>query len=696
VNHEAFLRTCELARDYGVVVSPGLIPGLADGNLPGIQNWQWDDIQAQVDDGFVALVSHSMTHPRPGHYTDGTSYEREVCGSKQTILDNVILPYENWFGDTQHLVAWIEPSGQADTQVRTMLGNCHYLVSRSTALNQYSWGSWDANYQVYFCGLTTDLWSLSWGNSRFDEAVGRGGIYHFNLHPAIYGWDDDDHLERHLEYIGLRPNIWYVGFGPAYMYHYVQDRVKPTIEVVETAQDRIVTRVYIPIDERVKYGLGYPITYRVWLPDDWPSVQVRAKNERQGHFVTMDRMTDEDLFNGIDACRVSVDEHAVYISRAFPEISGEFFLEIEAHAVWDPNRARNPRPVDGARQVTQDVVFSWWSGDGATGHDVYFGSDFDVVNDADHSSSAYKGSQDVNNEWYEPVGLVEEKGITYYWRIDEVGNSQTYKGEVWSFTTVVEEYAVVDDMESYDRFANKISETWHDGRRNATGSLLTLVGTAGLVHEGEQSMGFCYYNGGGGGLKCYSEIKRTYGGSRQDWAGLGVKALTVYFYGYPFNDATQQMYCGLEDTGGSDTYTEVRYGDYGEDMNDIKIEQWQQWNIDLADFNDGGVDLTDINSIYIGFGDRADPAPGGWGLVLFDDIRLYVPRCVPEFAPAVDLTGDCMVTFRDFAILASQWYQPPGSPSADIAPDPPDGFVDGLDLAALADNWLQKFVWPAE
>ncbi|MCK4752735.1 MAG: heparinase II/III family protein [Planctomycetes bacterium] len=52
----------------------------------------------------------------------------------------------------------------------------------------------------------------------------------------------------------------------------------------------------------------------------------------------------------------------------------------------------------------------------------------------------------------------------------------------------------------------------------------------------------------------------------------------------------------------------------------------------------------------------------------------------------LDIDGD--VDFRDFAILASQWEQIPGIPSADIAPAGGDNFVDTLDLAELVDEWL--------
>jgi len=53
-----------------------------------------------------------------------------------------------------------------------------------------------------------------------------------------------------------------------------------------------------------------------------------------------------------------------------------------------------------------------------------------------------------------------------------------------------------------------------------------------------------------------------------------------------------------------------------------------------------------------------------------------------------DLDGSNGVDFVDFAILANQWLQPPGSPSADIAPEVHDGFVDMMDLEILIKYWL--------
>lgn len=54
-----------------------------------------------------------------------------------------------------------------------------------------------------------------------------------------------------------------------------------------------------------------------------------------------------------------------------------------------------------------------------------------------------------------------------------------------------------------------------------------------------------------------------------------------------------------------------------------------------------------------------------------------------------DLNCDSHVDFTDVAILANQWLQPPGYPSADIAPENGDNIVNINDLKALCDNWLE-------
>jgi hypothetical protein len=60
------------------------------------------------------------------------------------------------------------------------------------------------------------------------------------------------------------------------------------------------------------------------------------------------------------------------------------------------------------------------------------------------------------------------------------------------------------------------------------------------------------------------------------------------------------------------------------------INDWTEWNIDLQVFADQGVNLSNVNTISLGLGDKSNPQAGGSGLIYFDDIRLYPDRKPPE------------------------------------------------------------------
>jgi hypothetical protein len=99
--------------------------------------------------------------------------------------------------------------------------------------------------------------------------------------------------------------------------------------------------------------------------------------------------------------------------------------------VWSffipPREAYNPYPVDGAQYIKTDTTLSWSKGLAAKLHTVYFGDDFDDVNDAVAGIPAPTTA-------YDP-GLLEPDA-TYYWRVDEHDGFTLHKGDVWSFTTL--------------------------------------------------------------------------------------------------------------------------------------------------------------------------------------------------------------------------------------------------------------------
>jgi hypothetical protein len=61
---------------------------------------------------------------------------------------------------------------------------------------------------------------------------------------------------------------------------------------------------------------------------------------------------------------------------------------------------------------------------------------------------------------------------------------------------------------------------------------------------------------------------------------------------------------------------------YHDNPNVTLLDSWTEWNIDLQAFADQGIDLTNVDRIAIGFGDKDNPQLGGSGLVYFDDIKL--------------------------------------------------------------------------
>ena len=101
--------------------------------------------------------------------------------------------------------------------------------------------------------------------------------------------------------------------------------------------------------------------------------------------------------------------------------------------------AFGPEPADGALLSDTWINLSWSPGALAVSHDVYIGDNFDAVNEG--AEGTFIGNQAdtfavVGFPGFPfPDGLVP--GTTYYWRIDEVNDTETdspWKGDIWSFS----------------------------------------------------------------------------------------------------------------------------------------------------------------------------------------------------------------------------------------------------------------------
>ena len=183
-------------------------------------------------------------------------------------------------------------------------------------------------------------------------------------------------------------------------------------------------------------------------PDTWVTLSWKAGDFAVSHDVYMGENFD-DVNDGIgDTFRVNQGDLfyvAGFPGFAYPDglVNGTtYYWRIDEvndanasspwkGAVWSftvpPKTAYTPEPADSAEFVDLNVVLSWTAGFGAKLHTVYFGEDFDEVNDATGGLP-----QGIMN--YTPDSLKLAK--TYYWRVDEFDGAATHKGDVWSFTTL--------------------------------------------------------------------------------------------------------------------------------------------------------------------------------------------------------------------------------------------------------------------
>ena len=229
-------------------------------------------------------------------------------------------------------------------------------------------------------------------------------------------------------------------------------------------------------------------------------------------------------------------------------------------------KAALPKPAHQETDVPRETVLSWMPGDRADTHNVYFGTNFDDVNEASiaHWQKALI-LQNHEGTTYDPPGLLDFN-TTYYWRIDEVNappDSGVTKGEVWSFTTA--NFVVVDDFESYtddDAAGDAIWQSWIDGFGVAengaqAGYVLPPYAEQAIIHGGVQSMPLFYDND----LK-YSEAKKVLDSPR-DWTADGVVDMSLWFRGNrayvgSFERATAGRYSmtgsGADIWGGSDEF----------------------------------------------------------------------------------------------------------------------------------------------
>ena len=409
-------------------------------------------------------------------------------------------------------------------------------------------------------------------------------------------------------------------------------------------------------------------------PDHWIEVQFRGRivdgpdndiflielgpvREQALVFITdgadqeylLGKVTSGSVGSGVDPTEIGIDLAGLvlpFVPRAVRilgldnggEAPGFDIASVRARISTDCEQtACSPLPVDGAKNIPTDTVLSWSPGQSAQKHIVYFGEHLADVDS--HATAVSNPPQPQDANMFDPCGL--ELGKTYYWRIDEVHDANTWPGTIWSFTTT--DHLIVDDFDQYNLLApsDPNNVNFYDAWKEAGVYLWS-----DFAHNcSKKSMGFdyWYYH-----YSVYSEAVHPFSPA-QDWTAAGAKVLELFFHGRAENSPAQ-MYLVLDD---EDSETIVSYPG---DANDLVKEAWQVWRIDLGELNDPNLNLSHITSIALGFCTEAgNPLGTGSGTVYFDDIHLYSSRCLHENRSDADLDGDCAVNFKDLKDMALRW-----------------------------------------
>jgi hypothetical protein len=87
--------------------------------------------------------------------------------------------------------------------------------------------------------------------------------------------------------------------------------------------------------------------------------------------------------------------------------------------------------------------------------------------------------------------------------------------------------------------------------------------------------------------------------------------------GMPTN-SSEEMYLIIEDNTGNSAVVTNPEGNIA-----TRASNWTPWQVVLSEVADQGVDLTKVQSLKIGVGNKLAPSAGGTGKMFIDDIRLY-------------------------------------------------------------------------
>jgi len=336
-----------------------------------------------------------------------------------------------------------------------------YLTSPQPSQTRYFFGhttqpSYNNRIQLYMDGGTMDL-DLGLGSSHTTNT----GIMTLETeiwyHIALT-WDNGDYVV----YVNGEEVVsgTYTGLAAIHDFAWIGNDGNPVSEGVEAFgglldEVRLYNRALDPVEMLgVMEGEPFPFASGP-VPADaalhsntWVNLSWRPGYFAVSHDIYMGDNFD-DVNNGTGDTFRGNQDTLFYIAGfpgvAYPDglVNGTTYYwridevnDAEPNSPWKgdvwsfsipPKSAYSPNPAEGAEFVDLNVQLTWTAGFGARLHYIVIGEDYDEVN------NAVAGIPNGTTT-YTPGPL--ELAKTYYWRVDEFDGAGTYKGEVWSFTTL--------------------------------------------------------------------------------------------------------------------------------------------------------------------------------------------------------------------------------------------------------------------
>jgi oligosaccharide reducing-end xylanase len=225
---------------------------------------QWAEWKKLIDEGYLDVGNHSMTHPVGGLPTLSlAALEPDVNGSKTQIETN--LP-------GYHVVTFLCPEGAYNDQVINKIME-HHAANRVVDRGYNSFNPTQS--QIYrlkrqqILGATTVAEMNGW----IETAIS-GGQW---LIEAYHGCDNEGweppscaNLATHYAYVATRRSLlWNGTFNE--VIKYIRERQSSTLRTVSSSATAIVLQLTDTLDN---LDFDFPLTLKTEVPSDWQKVYV--------------------------------------------------------------------------------------------------------------------------------------------------------------------------------------------------------------------------------------------------------------------------------------------------------------------------------------------------------------------------------------------------------------------------------------